>query len=205
MRPTDVGWLSRSIRAAGHSLYVMNADGTNARIVTDSLALHGAPAWAVDGQSITTAANVDGTPQLFRVSLEGAAVPLVREYSADPVWSPGGDFLVYSGADVGTTFPVKAVTAAAKPYVIPNLTLTRGARRLRFFQRQRALVVMLGELQHKNLWLIDLQTGAQRQLTNLARDFNVRDFDVSPDGHEIVLERAQDQSDVVLIDLAPHE
>src|SRR4029077_2550003 len=92
-------------------LYVMDADGTNARVVTESLELRGAPAWAPDGQSITSAANVNGTPYLFRISLDGAAVPLVHEYSLDPVWSPGGDFLVYSGADIGTTFSVKAVNA----------------------------------------------------------------------------------------------
>ena len=112
---------------------------------------------------------------------------------------------MYSGADVGTTFPLKAVTAAAKPYAIPNLTLTRGARRVRFVQGRRGLVVMRGEIQHKNLWLIDLATGAERQLTNLASDFNFRDFDVSPDGHQIVLERVQERSGVVLIDLARHD
>ncbi len=36
---------------------------------------------------------------------------LVKEYSIDPTWSPSGQFLVYSGADVGTTFSVKAVSA----------------------------------------------------------------------------------------------
>ncbi|MCA1585047.1 MAG: hypothetical protein LC791_09840 [Acidobacteria bacterium] len=195
-----------SVEQRGRTLlYVMNADGTNARVLTESLELRGAPTWAPDGQSITSAANVDGTPHLFRISLDGASVPLVQEYSVDPVWSPGGEFLVYSGADIGTTFPVKAVTADAEPYAIPNLTLTRGARRLRFFHGRRALVAMRGEIRHKNLWLIDLETGAERQLTNLAPDFNVRDFDVSPDGREIVLERIQEHSDVVLIDLARHD
>lgn len=88
--------------------------------MTESLELRGAPAWAPDGQSIASAANVDGTPHLFRIALDGGPVPLVHEYSVDPVWSPGGDFLVYSGADVGTTFTVKAVTAAAEPYAIPS-------------------------------------------------------------------------------------
>lgn len=46
-----------------------------------------------------------------------------------------------------------------------------------------------GEIQHKNLWLLDLQTGAQRQLTNVAPDFDIRDFDISPDGRDVVLER----------------
>jgi Tol biopolymer transport system component len=183
-------------------LYVVNMDGTNARVVTDSLALRGAPAWAPDGESITSAVNVQGTPQLFRIALDGASVPLFRDYALDPVWSAAGDFLVYSGADVGTTFPVKAVTAAARPYAIPDLTLTRGARRVRFFHGRRALVVMRGDMQHKNLWLIDLDTGIDRQLTNLPPDFSMRDFDISPDGREIILERVQEQSDVVVIDLA---
>jgi Tol biopolymer transport system component len=187
------------------ALYMMNADGTNARVVTEALELRGAPAWAPDGQSITSAASVQGTPQLFRVSLAGVPTPFVRDYAVDPVWSPSGDFLVYSGADVGTTFPVKAVTAAASAYVIPNLTLTRGARRLRFYQGKRALVVLRGGIQHKNLWLIDLETGAERQLTDLGPDFNVRDFDISPDGRELAVERVQDHSDIVLIDLAQHD
>jgi Tol biopolymer transport system component len=188
----------------GTLLYVMNADGTNTRVVTKSLELRGAPAWTPDGQSITSAANVNGTPHLFRISLDGTSVPLVQEYSVDPVWSPGGDFFVYSGPDIGTTFPVKAMTADGNPHTLPNLTLTRGARRLRFFRGERALVVMRGEIQHKNLWLIDLETGAERQLTNLAPDFNVRNFDVSPDGREIVLERVQEHGDIVLIDLKRH-
>ncbi len=192
-----------SVEQRGRTLlYVMNADGTNARVVTEALQLQGAPAWTPDGQSIASAANVDGTPHLFRISLDGAPVPLVREYAVSPVWSPGGDFLVYSGADIGTSFPVKAVTADAEPYAIPNLTLTRGARRLRFFHGRRVLVAMRGGLRHKDLWLIDLETGAEHQLTNLPPDFNVRDFDISPDGREVVLERVQEHSDVVLIDLA---
>ncbi len=183
-------------------LYTMNADGTNARVVTESLAPQGNPAWTRDGQSITSAADVNGTPHLFNVSMSGRAVPLVQDYALDPAWSPAGDFLVYSGADIGTTFPVKAAAAGGGAYPTPNLTLTRGARRVRFFHGQRALVVMRGDIEHKNLWLIDLDTGAERQLTNLAPDFNLRDFDVSADGREFVLERVQERSDVVLIDLA---
>ena len=51
------------------------------------------------------------------------------------------------------------------------------------------------------LWLIDLNTGAERQLTNLTPEFDIRDFDISPDGREVVLERVQEHSDVVLLEL----
>jgi Tol biopolymer transport system component len=195
-----------SVEQRGHTqLIAVNADGANAHIVTGSLALHGAPAWAPDGRSVASAADVDGGPRLFRISLEGAVAPLGPEYALDPVWSPGGDFLVYSGADVGTTFAVKAASPEGGPHAFPDLTLTRGGRRVRFLGGRRALVVMRGEIEHKDLWLIDLDSGAERRLTHLAPDFDVRDFDVSADGREIVLERVQEHSDVVLIDRSPHD
>jgi Tol biopolymer transport system component len=181
---------------------MMQVDGTNARIVSNSLALQGAPAWAPDGQSITSAADDHGVPHLFRVPVDGHSPTLfVKEYSVDPAWAPDGRFVAYSGPDIGTSFSVKAVTAEAAAHPLPALTLTRGARHLAFVSGGRALVFLRGEIQHKNLWLVDLHTGAERQLTNLSPDFEIRDFDISPDGREVVLERVQARSDVELLDL----
>jgi Tol biopolymer transport system component len=199
----DGRYIAFSVRQHGKTfLYVMQADGTNARIVADSLDLQGAPAWAPDSQSITSAADDHGMPHLFRVPIDGhSPAPFVREYSIDPAWSPDGSFVVYSGPDVGTKFSVKAVTAEAAPHPLPALTLTRGARHLAFLPGGRALVLLQGDIRHKDLWLIDLETGAERKLTNLIPEFDIRDFDISPDGHEVVIERVQDHSNVVLLDL----
>jgi Tol biopolymer transport system component len=199
----DARSIAFSVRQHGQTLlYVMQADGTNPRIVADSLELQGNPAWAPDGQSITSAAMDHGVPHLFRVPLDGRSpAVLVQEYSVDPAWAPDGRFVVYSGPDIGTTFSVKAVTAEAAEHSLPALTLTRGARHLTFLPGGRALVFLRGEIQHKNLWLVDLETGAERQLTNLSPDFDIRDFDISPDGREVVFEREQERSDVVLLDL----
>lgn len=194
------GRIAFSVALPGKSvLYVMNADGTDARVVSASLDLRGSPAWAPGGSSITTAANVDGAPRLFDVPLDGAPARLLKEYSIDPVWAPDGGFVLFSGPDVGTTFRVQAATADGARHPLPDLTLTRGARRLRFASRG-ALVVMRGDMQHKDLWRVDLETGAERQLTHFAPDFDVQDFDIAPDGREIVLERLQGQSDLVLLE-----
>jgi Tol biopolymer transport system component len=193
-----------SVRQSSQTLlYVMQSDGANARIVTDSLALQGSPAWEPDGRAITSAADDHGVTHLFRVPLDGQpATAFVQEYSVEPAWAPDGSFVVYSGPDIGTTFSVKAVTAEGGTHPLPGLTLTRGARHLALLPGGRALVLMRGEIQHKNLWLIDLGTGAERQLTNLPADFDLRDFDISPDGREVVLEREQERSDVMMLDLA---
>ena len=192
-----------SVRQHGRSfLYVMQADGTNARIVADSLDLQGAPAWAHDGQSITTAAHDHGAPHLYRVPLDGRPpAPFLQEYSVDPAWAPDGSFVLFSGPDIGTIFSVKAVTADATAHPIPAMNLTRGTRHLAFLDGGRALVLLRGEIQHKDLWLINLENGTERQLSNFSPDFDIRDFDISPDGREVVLERVQERSDVVLLDL----
>ena len=192
-----------SVRQHGRTLlYVIQADGTNARVLSDALDLQGAPAWTPDGRSITTAANDHGVPHLFRVPVDGGALtPFVQEYSVDPAWAPDGSFVVYSGPDIGTRFSVKAVTPEAKTHFMPDLKLTRGASHLALLTGGR-LVLLRGEIRHKDLWLIDLQTGAERQLTHVSADFDIHDFDISPDGREVVLERLQERSDVVLLDLA---
>ena len=200
----DGRYIAFSVRQNGQTLlYAMGSDGTNARVVADSLDLQGAPAWAPDGQSITSAANDHGVPHLFRVPINGGSpTPFVGEYSVDPAWAPDGSIVVYSGPDIGTTFFVKAVTTEAAPHPLPALTLTRGARHLAFLPGGRALVLLRGEIQHKDLWVIDLGTGVERQLTHLAPEFDIRDFDISPDGRDVVIERVQERSNVVLLDLS---
>jgi Tol biopolymer transport system component len=199
----DERYVAFSIRQGGQTLlYAMQADGTHARIVTDSLDLQGAPAWAPDGESITSAANDRGVPHLYRIPVDGRPpTRFFQDYALDPAWSPDGRFAVYSGPDIGTMFSVKAVSAGATPYPLPPLALSRGSRRLMFVSGGRKLVFLRGEMHHKNLWAVDIENGAEQRLTDLAPDFDTRDFDISPDGREVVLEREQERSDVVVVDL----
>ena len=148
--------------------------------------------------SCRSAALAKTTAELWEAST--VAPNVARLLTTDPTWSPSGKFLVYSGADVGTTFPVKAIGADGSLHSVPNLVLTRGARRL-VFLGENTLAVMKGDISHQEFWSVDLNTGRERQLTALRRGFVISDFDVSSDGREIIFDRTRDESDIALFDL----
>jgi serine/threonine protein kinase/Tol biopolymer transport system component len=182
-------------------LYAVDSDGQNARAVTKTLALRGTPAWAPDSQSILVAIVSDGEPRLARIPLDGTAPQsIVSDYSVDPVWSPDGKYFVYTGAQVATIFPLRAAAPDGRPYNMPGLILTIGARRIAFARNSGSLVFLRGAIDRKDLWQLDPQTGTERQLTDLPASFVIGDFDVAPDGTEIVFERVQESSSVVLIE-----
>jgi Tol biopolymer transport system component len=189
-------------RDTGTQLYVMDADGSGLRTLADEMDVRGAPAWSPDGRWIAFAAMRDGKPRLFKVPAHGGEpIQLGDGYALDPVWSPTGQFLIYSGADVGTNVSVKAISADGTPRVIPDLVLSRGSRRMDFLGTDDALVILKGNLSYKEFWAVDLKTGAERQLTDIGPGPMASDFDVSADGREIVFDRVSDASDIVLIQL----
>jgi Tol biopolymer transport system component len=53
-----------------------------------------------------------------------------------------------------------------------------------------------------DFWTIDLSTGRRRRLTDLRAGYDMNNFDVSPDGKQILFDRYRENSDVVLIDRA---
>jgi hypothetical protein len=58
----------------------------------------------------------NGEPRLARIFLDDTPPQsIVPDYSVDPVSSPDGKYLVYSGAQVATTFPVRVSAPDGRP------------------------------------------------------------------------------------------
>jgi Tol biopolymer transport system component len=180
---------------------MMSSDGADVRSLGGSLAAQGTPAWSPTGRALGVAALREGVPRLHRVSVDGTApAPLVGEYSTDPAWAPSGDFLVYATGQIGPTIEVRAVDVDGRPRKVPRLVLGRSARRTVFMPGSTALTVMRGDGGDVDFWRIDLETGQEQRLTDLGREFFIHDFDVSPDGREIVFDRQVSDADIVLIE-----
>ncbi len=185
-------------------LNVVDLDGSHLARITDSLLLRGGITWFPDGQSLLTAVVRSGEPKLTRIFVNGdPPAAFVADYSIDPVWSEDRRFVVYSGADIGTTFPLRAAAPDGRPYPIAGIMLTRGARRVAFYPASTSLVVLDGEIGHKNFWLLDPATGVKRLLAQLPADTQVRDFDVSATRGEIVFDRTEAASEMALIERTP--
>jgi Tol biopolymer transport system component len=191
-------------RRSRSALSCANADGRNVRLLADSLDVRGAPSWSPNGKWIAIGVREGEAIHVFKVPVNGGVpVRLVQEFSSDPVWSPDGSFILYSGTPRGRSVPVHAVRpdGGLAPPTFGTLVVDRLSDSYRFLPDGSGLVVKLGGFRHQDFWLIDLRTGARRQLTRLKAGESIRRFDISRDGRRILFERADENSDVALIEL----
>ena len=200
----DGSQVAFTLRKQGRGmLYMMTAEGTGARTLGESLDASGTPSWAPDGKWIAVIADNGQGPRVFKLPAGGGTpVRLVDELAWNPVWSPDGRLIVYSGPQIGARVPLKAVSPDGEPIPFPeSLWVLPSGEPYSFLPDGKGLVVMRGEWKRQQFFLLDLQTFKERPLSNLNPGFSMRSFDVSPDGKSILFDRIRDNSDIVLIDL----
>jgi Tol biopolymer transport system component len=144
---------------------------------------------------------------LFKLPVDGGTpVRIATGPFLDPVWSPHGDLITFSGPQVFTLAPLLAVRPDGTPVKLPEIRLQRQGERVRFLPDGTGIVYMLGDtLNEQDFWLLDLATMHSRRLTRLRSPAVMRTFDITPDGGRIVFDRALENSTILLIDLATNE
>ena len=184
-------------------LHVISGDGAEIRPLIDTIDVRGAASWSPDGTWIVTGGNDRNGPGLFKVPVAGGEpTRLVGGPALNPVWSPAGNVIVYSGPNVGPLAPLRAVRPDGTPFDLPSILLRVEGERYRFLPNGKSVVYMQGFLPSQDFWLLDLDTKASRALTRLGGGAAMRTFDITPDGNRIVFDRLRENSDIVLIDLA---
>jgi serine/threonine protein kinase len=192
-------------RQGKRQITVVSIDGTNAQTVDSPFELQGAVGqstvdWSENDQSLIMGGNDERGPGLFKLSIEGrSAVRLSDGQATNPVRSPDGKLILYTGSFVAGRAPLQGMRPDGTPVRLPAMTVRQGAYR---FLPDGSGVIYLPDLQSRDFWLLELATGARRQLTRFADRRRLETFDVTPDGRRIVFDRQDENSDVVLIDVA---
>jgi serine/threonine protein kinase/Tol biopolymer transport system component len=184
-------------------LYVVSADGGDIQPLTDGIDVRGSGSWSPDGKWIVTEGIDSKGYGLFKVPVGGGEpTRLIDGPALNPVWSPDGNVILYSGANVGPLAPLRAVRPDGTRYDLPAIQLRVEGERYRFLPNGQGVVYMQGFLPSQDFWLLDLATNTCRQLTRLSDSAAMRTFDITLDGKRIVFDRLRENSDLVLIDLA---
>ncbi len=185
-------------------LRVLTADGSQSNTIGPDFDVEGSSDWSPDGKWIVTGGNDGSGAGLFKIPSDGGTpVRLSAKVSRNPVWSPLGDLIVYSGPNVFTLTPVLAMKPDGTPIKMPEIKTHRDGERLRFLPSGHGLVYMQGDgaTPWQDFSLLDLKTMKTRPLTRLSDRATMRTFDVSPDGKNLIFDRQRENSSAVLIDL----
>jgi TolB protein len=94
---------NRAGRVAGQAyatdIFVMNADGSDPRNLTDSAAYDTAPAWSPDGSHIAFQSDRDANwPEIYVMAADGSNPRNLtnhESYDGNPAWSPDGSTIAF--------------------------------------------------------------------------------------------------------------
>ena len=183
-------------------LYLMSADGTGIQPLAGSLDVRDAVSWSPDGKFIVASVDEGLGGRIYKIPIDGGSPErLVNDVSYNPLWSPDGHLIVYYVAPQAAIFPIRAVTPAGKSLKLPDVSSRGEGGRFRFLPGGKSFVVLQGPYRAQNFYLVNVDSGMRRQLMDFRLGSFLRNFDISPDGKEIVFDRIQENADVVLIDL----
>lgn len=183
-------------------LNVMSDDGTGASPIGEAIDARGSASWSPDGKWIAVGGQDAKGPGLFKIPVDGGAPMRLSDTAAfNPVWAPDGSMIVYSGAATSRTQPLRAIRPDGTAVALPPIRVRYLGERYRFLPDGKGLVYMEGQLRRQDFALLDFGTMKSRPLTHLNNPAEMRTFDITPDGKEIVFDRLKENSDVVLIDL----
>jgi Tol biopolymer transport system component len=185
------------------TLTLLSSDGGDAQPLAPAIDVTSTATWSPDGKWIAAGGVDTNGDGLFKIPTDGGAPQrLMSGTATNPVWSPDGSLIVYTGPVIGPLGPLMMIHADGTPPAPLNISVRVNTEHYRFVPGRQQLVYVPtpSQVAPENFWLLDMATMKSRQLSSM----NVRTsrtFDVTPDGKQITFDRLRDNSDIVLIDL----
>ena len=186
------------------TLTLLSSEGGDAQPLAPAIDVTSAASWSPDGKWIAAGGADASGAGLFKIPVDGATPQrLMTGAAANPVWSPDGTLIVYTGPVVGPLGSLVTVHADGKPGDALNIQVRVGTEHYRFMPDRPQLVYIPtpDQVSPEYFWLLDLPSKKARQLSSV-NSRSTRTFDITPDGTQITFDRLRDNSDIVLIDLS---
>jgi Tol biopolymer transport system component len=171
-----------------NDLFVINADGTNQKRLTDTPEEEGIPAWSPHGDTIAVSIPTDGDAEIFLIDTESGEIvsQLTNNEGIDdymPAWSPDGSQIVYvAGNEVDGSDEIHIMTADGTT----STQITDNAVEDYYpawAPNGDTIVFVSARAGEQTLFIMDVDGSNQRQLTD-GKDRDSRPA-WSPDGSTI--------------------
>jgi serine/threonine protein kinase/Tol biopolymer transport system component len=232
-----------SLAGGGDDIWIMSADGTRQRQLTDGTSTNVYPSVSPDGRYVFYNSDRAGSLDLWRIELDGGSPKLIVRDAARPSVSPDGRWVICYKSGTGMAFRVAVEGGEPSPIQYPDKDLAAGPsvspdgrfiafnyavggpgaqwrigilpfeggepakifdaigspiRALRWTADARAICYPDTRQGVSNIVCQPLDGGAPYPLTDFKSD-HIDYFDLSPDGHHLVLSRDSATSGIVLI------
>jgi Tol biopolymer transport system component len=204
----DGRWICFSFRKEHRTrLYIMNANNSKEIYgLADGLNVRGAASWDRDSNWVVVAGNQGNGTRVFKVKIDGSATePLLDRLSYDPLWLPDDRILYSEQPQGGNQTSVQAITPKGESIKgFTPITLTGNPSvAYRFTPDGKSLLALESRAGTQSFVQVDLETTSRTVVAEFkaGSGSQIRTFDISLDGKQILFDRVQEKANIVFMKL----